>query len=142
MKSNRNKVLVLASLLVALGCGQLLWADPPDRVGRISLLSGTVSFHPASVDEWTPATLNYPLTTGDNLWTDQDGEAEIHVGSMAIRLAASTEFSFLNLDDQTAQIRVSTGSLNLRLRHLDRGGRGSRHAELEPLPDPHGQLSC
>ncbi|MGA2762047.1 MAG: DUF6600 domain-containing protein [Spirochaetia bacterium] len=134
MKSNRNKILVLASLLVALGCGQLLWADPPDRVGRISLLSGTVSFHPASVDEWTPATLNYPLTTGDNLWTDQDGEAEIHVGSTAIRLAASTEFSFLNLDDQTTQIRVSTGSLNLRLRHLDPG-------EVVEVDTPNSSLS-
>ncbi len=118
MKTNKRSVLVLVCLLLVLGSGSLLWADPPDRVGRINLLTGTVSFHPGSLEEWTPATLNYPLTTGDYLWTDQDGEAEIHVGSTAIRLASNTEFSFLNLDDQIMQIRLSTGSLNIRLRHL------------------------
>src|SRR5208283_2226296 len=95
-----------------------LWGDPPGRVGRLNLVNGTVSFHPESVDQWAPATLNYPFTIRDHLWADQDGQAEVHVGSTAIRLASSTEISFLNLNDQTMQIRLSTGSLNLRLRHL------------------------
>ncbi len=95
-----------------------VWGDPPNRVGRLNFVSGTVSFHPESVDDWAPATLNYPLTIGDNVWTDQDGQAEIHVGSTALRLASNTEISFLNLNDQTIQIRISTGSLNIRLRHL------------------------
>ncbi|HTP58340.1 MAG TPA: hypothetical protein VMM82_05440, partial [Spirochaetia bacterium] len=118
MKAEKMKVLALVLLAVAVGCGSLAWADPPDRVGRINLLTGTVSFHPGSVEDWAPATLNYPLTTGDNLWTDQDGEAEIHIGSTALRLASSTEFAFLNLDDLTAQVRLSSGSLNVRLRQL------------------------
>ena len=119
MKTDGMKVVAFLAMIGLLALGSSLWADPPNRVGRLNLVSGTVSFHPASLEEWTPATLNYPLTTGDHLWTDQDGEAEIHVGSMAIRLASSTDFEFINLDDQTAQIRLSTGSLNLRLRHLD-----------------------
>ncbi len=105
----------------AIACAPALWADPPDRVGRLDFVSGTVSFHPESVDQWAPATLNYPLTIGDHVWTDQDGQAEIHVGSTAIRLASTTELSFLNLNDQTIQIRLSTGSLDLRLRHLAPG---------------------
>jgi hypothetical protein len=84
----------------------------------VNYLSGTVSFRPESVEEWGSATLNYPLTIGDHLWTDQDGQVELHVGSTAIRLAPNTEISFLNLNDQTIQIRLSTGSLSLRLRHL------------------------
>ncbi len=119
MEASRKTVLIFAGLLILLGGASLAWSDPPSRVGRLNLLSGTVSFHPGSLEDWTPATLNYPLTTGDHLWTDQDGEAEIHVDSTAIRLASNTEFSFLNLDDQTMQIRLSTGSLNVRLRHLD-----------------------
>ncbi len=119
MKTKKLLLCTLIALAFVVGCGAAAWADPPDRVGRIDLLSGTVSFHPGSIEEWTPATLNYPLTIGDNLWTDQDGEAEIHVGSTAIRLASNTEFSFLNLDDQTMQIRLSTGSLNVRLRQLE-----------------------
>ncbi len=118
MKRNRAKVLALVGILGLLATGALLWADPPDRVGRLNFISGTVSFHPASLDEWAPATPNYPLTTGDHLWTDQDGQAEVHVGSLAIRLAASTDFEFLNLDDSTVQIRLTVGSLNVRVREL------------------------
>jgi hypothetical protein len=33
---------------------------------------------------------NRPLTSGDNLWTDQNARAELHVGSTAIRLAPQT----------------------------------------------------
>src|SRR5258708_4406733 len=49
------------------------WAqsdDPPSRVARLSYQSGSVAFRPAAVEEWSNATLNYPLTTGDHLWTD------------------------------------------------------------------------
>ncbi|HVO40965.1 MAG TPA: DUF6600 domain-containing protein [Spirochaetia bacterium] len=119
MKANRKLVIVLAVLLVAMCGASLAWSDPPARVGRLNLITGTVSFHPGSVEDWSPAALNYPMTAGDALWADQDGEAEIHVGSTAIRLASNTEISFLNLDDQTTQIRLSTGSLNLRLRRLE-----------------------
>jgi Family of unknown function (DUF6600)/FecR protein len=134
MKTNRRLVVSLVGLLIALGGASLLWSDPPTRVGRLNLVSGTVSFHPGSIEDWSPATLNYPLTTGDYLWTDQDGEAEIHVGSTAIRLASNTEFSFLNLDDQTTQIRLSTGSLNLRLRRLEPG-------EVVEVDTPNSSLS-
>ena len=118
MKSTPIQICLLVFGIWMLACVSALWGDPPDRVGRLNYLSGSVSFHPESVDEWAPATLNYPLTIGDHLWTDQDGQAEVHVGSTAIRLASNTEISFLNLNDQTIQIRLSTGSLNMRLRHL------------------------
>jgi hypothetical protein len=103
-------------------------------VGRLNFVTGAVSFRPENVTEWAPATLNYPLTIGDHLWADQDGQAEVHVGSTAIRLASNTEISFLNLNDQTIQIRLSTGSLNLRLRHLGTG------EEIE-LDTPNSSLS-
>jgi len=119
MKSVSMKFFLATLCLLSLAGVSTLWGDPPNRVGRLNFISGTVSFHPESVDEWAPATLNYPLTIGDSLWTDQDGQAEVHVGSTAIRLASDTELSFLNLNDQTIQIRLSTGSLNLRLRQLD-----------------------
>ena len=118
MKSTSIRLCLFAFCMWSLACLSALWGDPPNRVGRLNFLSGTVSFHQESVEEWAPATLNYPLTIGDHLWTDQDGQAEVHVGSTAIRLASNTEISFLNLNDQTIQIRLSTGSLNLRLRHL------------------------
>jgi hypothetical protein len=118
MRSTAIRLCIFAFCVGTLAGVSTLWGDPPDRVGRLNYISGTVSFHPESVDEWAAATLNYPITIGDHLWADKDGQAEVHVGSTAIRLASNTEISFLNLNDQTIQIRLSTGSLDIRLRHL------------------------
>ena len=117
----RRAVTTAAVVLTALFLSATAWADPPSQVGRLSFLDGTVSFRPGTLDDWSPAALNYPLSEGDQVWTDQDGRAEIHVGSTALRLGAGTDFTFLNLDDQTVQIRLATGELNVRLRRLDPG---------------------
>ncbi len=93
--------------------------DPSARVARTSFLQGDVSFRPGTVDDWTSATLNYPLTTGDHLWTDVDARAELHVGPNAIRLAPETAFEILDLDDNHIQIRLTQGSALIRLRELD-----------------------
>src|SRR3954447_12273884 len=92
--------------------------DPPARVARINYLSGSVSFRPGSVEEWTAATLNYPLTTGDYLWADSDGRVEIHTDSAAIRMSSRTAVSVLNLDDRTVQLSLTDGSLHIRLLQL------------------------
>jgi hypothetical protein len=118
MRATLAKLYFVAFCVFALAGVSALWGDPPNRVGRLNYIDGTVSYHPESVEDWAPATLNYTLTIGDNLWTDKDGHAEIHVTSTAIRLASNTDISFLNLDDQTVQVRLSTGSLNIRLRTL------------------------
>jgi hypothetical protein len=111
----------LAVLVGAVALSFPVWADPPAQVGRLNHISGQVSFQSGSLDEWVPATLNYPLTAGDHLWTDVGARAEVHVLSAALRLDSSTEFSFVNLDDQTVQVRLTTGSLNVTLRGLDAG---------------------
>jgi len=92
--------------------------DPPSRVGRLSYLSGSVSFRPGTVDDWTDASINYPLHAGDHLWTDADARAELTVGSNAIRLAPQSAFGFLALDDRTTQVRLSQGSVEVRVRSL------------------------
>src|SRR6266480_1760267 len=92
--------------------------DPPGRVGRLSFVAGSVSFRPGDVDDWVAATVNYPLHNGDHLWTDSDARAEITVGSTAFRLAPLSAFGFLALDDRTAQVRLSQGLLNVRVRDL------------------------
>lgn len=92
--------------------------DPPDRVARLNFITGNVAFQPGGVDDWVAAELNRPLTIGDHLWADNGGRAELHIGSTAIRLNASTGISFFNLEDHTVQIRLSEGSMSLRLRNL------------------------
>jgi hypothetical protein len=93
--------------------------DPPSRVARLSYTSGEVSFSPGGTDDWVAAVVNRPMTTGDKLWTDQGARAELHVGSAAIRLSGQTGFSFLNLDDRMMQIRVTEGTINLRVLRLE-----------------------
>ena len=95
--------------------------DPPTRVARLNYSSGTVSFQPGGEGEWVTAVANRPLTTGDNLWADKNSRAELHVGSLAMRMNSETSLTFLDLDDRTTQLRLSLGSLILRVRHLDDG---------------------
>ncbi|HWB95590.1 MAG TPA: hypothetical protein VG672_02780, partial [Bryobacteraceae bacterium] len=71
--------------------------DPPSRVARLDWFSGDVAFQPATVDDWTNATLNYPLTTGDHLFVNPGGRAEMQIDGNAVRLDSNTNFGFLNL---------------------------------------------
>jgi hypothetical protein len=94
--------------------------DPPSRVARLGYMEGSVSFQPAGETDWVQAAPNRPMTTGDKLWADQDSRVELQLGSAVIRLNANTGFSFLNLDDNTVQIQLTSGTINVRVRRLDR----------------------
>jgi FecR protein len=94
--------------------------DPPSRVARLGYMEGSVSFEPAGESEWVGAVPNRPMTTGDKLWADNNSRAELQLGSATIRLGANTGFSFLNLDDRTAQLQLTSGALNINVRRLDR----------------------
>src|SRR6266853_2010595 len=114
-----GRLAVLALLaLFALGAAWAEEGDPPGQVARLSDIEGSVSLQPAGVQEWTAATVNRPLTTGDKLWTDQGSRAELDIGAAAIRLGATTGFSFLNLDDNTTQMQVTAGTLIVHVRDL------------------------
>ncbi len=93
--------------------------DPPARVARLGYTHGPISFEPAGTDDWVSAVVNRPVTTGDKLWSDNGGRAELHIGSASIRLAANTGFSFLNLTDKITQLRLTQGTLRIRVKRLD-----------------------
>src|ERR1700738_4888963 len=93
-------------------------ADPPGRVARLSYANVSVSMQPAGVEDWADATVNRPLTTGDKLWTDRNSRAELDIGSAAIRLGSMTGLSFLNLNDQTAQMNITAGTAIVHVRDL------------------------
>ena len=86
-KSRTTSVAVISLLMSGFAFAQNPpGQDPPSRVARLNMINGPVSFQPASVDDWTNATLNYPMTTGDHLYADIGARAEMHVGPNAIRL--------------------------------------------------------
>lgn len=94
--------------------------DPPSRVARLGYIQGAVSFEPAGTEDWVDAEINRPITSGDRLWTDQGSRAELHMGSASIHLSGETGFSFLDLNDRITQIRLTEGSINVRVRRLYR----------------------
>ncbi|HYA17969.1 MAG TPA: DUF6600 domain-containing protein [Bryobacteraceae bacterium] len=108
--------------------------DPPARVARLDLIQGPVSFQPAGVDNWTAATPNYPLTTGDHLYADAGARAEMHIFRNAIRLNSQTNFGFLNVDDRTVQMTLTGGAVEARIRTLG-------PQDLYELDTPNGAIS-
>src|SRR5579883_2952881 len=96
-------------------------SNPPGRVAQLSDAEGSVSLEPAGTTTWTRAVLNRPLTIGDKLWTDRNSRAELDIGDAVIRLGSTTGFSFLNLDDQTAQMQVTAGTVIVHVRSLASG---------------------
>jgi hypothetical protein len=92
--------------------------DPPIRVARLNFLQGSVSLQPAGTEDWVEANPNRPLTTGDQLWSDEGARGELHLGSTAIRVSEMTGISFLNVGDQAVQIQVAQGSADFRILHM------------------------
>jgi len=108
--------------------------DPPGRVAHVNLLEGSGELQPAGAEEWVGDLLNRPLSGGDKLWIDERSRAEMHVGSIAVRLGASTALQVLVVDDRNVRLRVTSGSISVRVRELDRDDR----IDIET---PAGQVS-
>ena len=92
--------------------------DPSGRVARLAYLSGDVEFAPAGENDFGSADLNRPLTTGDRLLTGDDGRAALELGGAALRIDHGSAFNFLELNDNTTQVELSQGTLNLRVRDV------------------------
>ena len=95
--------------------------DPPTRVARLSYLEGSVSFQPNGQGDWGAATRNRPVTVGDKIWSDNNSRAELQAGQTSIHLGSMTALSFLNLDEQTTQMRLAEGTINFRVREIRQG---------------------
>jgi len=104
--------------LAASACLLMAQADPPGRVARLSYVYGAASFRPGDVDDWAPIDFNRPLTTGDHVFVETAGTVELQIGSAALRMNSQASLEFLNLDDSNVQLRLTGGSLIVRLRYL------------------------
>jgi hypothetical protein len=99
-----------------------VWADdddPPTRVARLAYAQGSISFQPAGTNDWVAAELNRPMTTGDKIWSDNDGRVELQLDGSLLRLSHNTGCSFLNLSDNATQVELTAGTVLVRVRRLD-----------------------
>ena len=94
-------------------------ADPPTQVVRLSYAQGNVSVEPESVNQFSPAEVNYPLTTGDRVWTDYGAQAEMEAGQIAVRMGQATDLTVTAMTDTLAQFGLGQGSVHLRTYALD-----------------------
>ena len=94
----------------------------PGVVGRIADFAGQLYLSAQErPDDWMPVGVNYPVTSGDNLWVSGDGRAEVDYGGGQFRLAGDTNLNVSRLDDRQLTLFVARGRLIVRVRVLDAG---------------------
>jgi hypothetical protein len=95
--------------------------NPPGRAARLQFISGSVSVQPHGTDEWVQGSVNRPLTIADNVWADKESRAELNVGTGLIRISAETSVTLTNVSDNSVQLSLHQGTMNLHVRHLFNG---------------------
>jgi len=93
--------------------------DPPSQVARVAVLVGNVSVEPASVNQFSAAEANYPLTTGDRLYADVGSNAELQTDQLAVRMGQQTDLTVTAMTDTLAQFGLASGSVHLRSFGMD-----------------------
>ena len=119
-RPNRARLCGLLGILL-LGAGPWLHAqndsgDPPNRVARISLIQGNVSLEPNGVDAFSQAEINYPLTSGDRVYAENNSFGELQTAGLAVRLGNGADVTLSSLTDNIAQFGLAQGSIRVRTR--------------------------
>ncbi len=126
---NSLRRVILAMLFVLSLTAVVAWAqedapqkgDPPGRAVRLQYMSGSVSIQPAGNGDWVEGALNRPLTNSDNIWSDKSSRAELNVGTGILRMGDETSVTLTNVGDNSVQVELHQGTLNLHVRHLFEG---------------------
>ena len=114
--------------------------DLPGRVGRVADFAGQLFLSPQDrPDEWEAIGINYPVTSGGNLWVSGDGRAEVDYGGGQFRLAGDTNVHVSRLDDRQLALFIAQGRVIVRVRVARSGRRDAhRHAEHAGHADAPG----
>ena len=128
-------VLCAAISLAAATAPVFAQEDLPGRVGRIAEVAGELFIAPQDRPEaWTPAAINYPVASGDNLWAGRDARAEVDVGGTQLRLAGDTNLHVSRLEDREFALFVAQGRVSIRVRVLEGG-------EVARIDTPNAQVT-
>jgi hypothetical protein len=95
--------------------------NPPAIAGSLAAMAGTVSFHAAGETQWSPATLNYPVTNGEGFWTEPQASATIDIADDRLVLDESTELDVTTLDQSQFAATVAQGAVFVQLTTVQQG---------------------
>jgi hypothetical protein len=95
--------------------------DPPAEVARVGYLNGQVSLQAAGTDDWSQAPPNYPMISGDRIYTGPGARAVVQLGGAELRLWQATDATLTNITEQYEQIGLATGTFRLRVFQMDPG---------------------
>ena len=102
-------------------------AKTDQGVGRISLIHGDVSTQRGDSGDWSAATLNQPVMTGDKVSTGDNARAEVQLDfANFLRLGPNAKANIANLTQKTIQIQLGQGLANYTV---------SKDSEAEPEID-------
>jgi len=104
--------LVLAALVAVTSVAM---ADPPARVGRVTVTEGRVTML-VDGEEETGNLMNWPVTSNNHLTTAPGARAEFRVGSTAVRLDGDSDIEVEQLDDERLRLRLNYGTASVRVR--------------------------
>ncbi|KQV43088.1 DUF6600 domain-containing protein [Duganella sp. Root336D2] len=104
--------LMLAALVAVTSVAM---ADPPARVGRVTVTEGRVTML-VNGEEEAGNLMNWPVTSENHLTTASGARAEFRVGSAAIRLDGDSDLEVQELDDERLVLRLNYGTAAVRLR--------------------------
>src|ERR1051325_7049270 len=116
MRFLARPLLLLLTLSVAFPA--FAQKEPPARVGRVSIVSGTLAFFGPGDSDWSKAPVNLPVAAGAWLATDPQSRAEFRVGPASINLGNDTQLNIAELDGKLMQLALTQGRLDLHLRRL------------------------
>ena len=89
--------------------------EPPGRVGRVGIISGTLAFYGPGDSEWSAAPVNLPVATGGWFATDPKSRAQLRIGPDTVNLAEDTQLNIADLRDGVMQLALSQGRIGLQL---------------------------
>jgi hypothetical protein len=110
-----TRFIKAATVLACAVFSTLALAEPPARVGRVSLSQGQVGISGEAGDQASAAQVNWPVTSHNVITTGHGGRTEIRIGSTSIRLDADSSLEVSELDDDSLRLRLNYGSVNLRI---------------------------
>ena len=125
MNGTLTRCRALVALLGALSFASASQAQTDDisqTVARVAYFSGGVSYSRGDdPDNWQPASLNFPMTLGDRLYTERGSRLELQTEGGVIYLAPETDLAALNLTYDVKQFSLGIGSASFLISRLDSG---------------------